>query len=152
MPKVFSPRRDSPESLSRIRWYARGFLVPGILRASGVWPGPKRARRGPILLCRRLGGCDVLAEPETGEAAHHDVLLDDGDLLLDELAHGELGLLDEGLLEQAEGGVVLLELALGDPVDHRRRLALGEGLGFVDLFLLLEGLGRHLLLGHVEGD
>src|SRR5258707_417823 len=58
----------------------------------------------------------------------------------------------EGLLEQAEGGVVLLELALGDLLDHRRRLALGDGLGLVDLFLLLEGHGRHLLLGHVEGQ
>jgi hypothetical protein len=106
-------------------------------------PGCGRARGGP--------GSGVFAEPETGEAAHHDVLLDEGDLLLDELAHGELGLLDEGLLEQAEGGVVLLELALGDLLHHRRRLALGDGLGLVDLLLLLEGLGGHLLLGEEEG-
>src|SRR5215468_7480231 len=95
------------------------------------------------LLRRRL-----LAQAEAGEAAHHDVLLDDRDLLLHELANRELRVLDEGLLEQAEGLVVLLELALRDLLRDRGRLALGRGLRAVDLLLLPDHLRGDLLLAH----
>src|SRR5262249_50376819 len=116
------------------------------VRAPGVGP----ALDGDGLAFRGLAGSRLLAQPEAGEAAHHDVLLEDGDLLLHELAHGQLRVLHERLLEQAEGLVVLLELALGDLVHDRGRLALGRGLRAIDLLLLLEGLPRDLVLAHVE--
>src|SRR5690242_3098090 len=75
----------------------------------------------------RLRGADLFADLEAGEAAHHDVFLDDGDLLLDDLADRLLGLADVRLLEQAEGGVVLLELPLGDLLDDVGRLARCRG-------------------------
>ena len=121
--------------------------MPGMRRPSYSGASARRGRPRPAAGL----GADFLAQPEAGEAAHHDVLLEHRDLLLDELAHGHLGLLDEGLLEQAEGLVVLLELALGDLLHHRRGLALGRRLGAVDLLLLLQRLRRDLLLGHVEG-
>ena len=46
-------------------------------------------RRGSVGSRRRRR--DLLAHLEAGEAAHHDVLLDERDLLLDELADRQLG-------------------------------------------------------------
>src|SRR5688572_20304850 len=104
MPKVFSPRSASPESFSRMR-RKDAFLVPGTRSFS---PGGRARRGADAMLLLRARGLDLLADLEAGEAPDHDVLLDGRDLLRDELADRDLGVLHEGLLEQAEVGVVLL--------------------------------------------
>src|SRR5438270_11452974 len=140
MPKDFSPSSASPESLRRMRWYT-GVLLPAM-----VW-SPRRPWREVMLL--RLGArAGLLAHLEAGEAAHDDVLLDESDLLLDDLAHRLLLVADVRLLEQADLGEVLLELALRDLVLDVLGLARGRRL--VDLALLLEHLGRHVLPADVE--
>src|ERR1700694_492299 len=105
MPKGFSPRRASPDSLSRIRLKAgrsaAGDIAPILPHGDGV------------RLARGLRAA-VLAHAEPREAPHHDVLLDDRDLLLHELAHRQLAVAYEGLLQQAVGSEVVLELPLRD--------------------------------------
>src|SRR5438128_3101400 len=142
MPNVFSPSSASPESLRRMRLKA-GFLLPGMVTGLSVLPAPLGAAPGPAMLPHQ---CDVrlrlgrrarfLAHLEAGEPAHHDILLDEGDLLLDELADSLVRLADEGLLEQADLGEVLLELALRDLVPDGLGLARLGGLRLVDLALL----------------
>src|SRR3954470_9417751 len=75
-----------------------------------------------------LRGAGFFAQAEAREASHHDVLLDDGDLLLDDLADRLLRLANVGLFQEAERRVVLLELAFRDLLDDVRGLAGGRRL------------------------
>src|SRR4051812_31265152 len=118
MPKAFSPRSASPESLRRMRLKTGDFfLLAGMMRvASSASDGCFTFSHGDRRRLGALGLDRLFADLEAREAAHHDVLLDDRDLLLDQLPDRELAVLHEGLLEQARLGVVVLELALGDLV------------------------------------
>src|SRR3954471_8487695 len=112
--------------------------------------GDGRAHLGGEILGLLL---QPLAERHADESSDVDVLADHrdgvGDLLLDGAL--ALGVLDEGLLEEAPLLEELLQLAGEDLLQHRLRLALLEELGAVDLLLVLEGVGRHFLAPHPFG-
>src|SRR5690606_9675391 len=72
----------------------------------------------PLLFAGRPGA-DAQFEPR--EAAHHDVLAQPGDVVLDEIPDGPLRILDEGLLQQdrllqEEVAVAVLALALREDI------------------------------------
>src|SRR5262245_6708253 len=130
MPGRPSPENDSPETFSRTRRQRGAFSATsgGAHLEDGDAHDLDRAARG---LARALeGGLDV------------------GHLGRERRARPRL-------LEQALVGEELVELALEDLLDHRRRLVghLGIGLGLlaVDLHLLLGERGRDFLATHARG-
>src|SRR5690606_10205929 len=103
---------------------------------------PPRALPGSLLLGRLL--CDGLAPLKAGKTPHRDVFAHGRDLLLDQVVHGAIRILDKGLFQQANFLEELLEAALDDLVDHVFGLALVEGGGPVDPALLLQNSRRHI--------
>src|SRR5580765_8120815 len=91
----------------------------------------------------------VLTENEPAEAPHLDVLARLGDRILDDGLDRALVVADVRLLEQADFGIELVELAGHDLVDHLCRLALPFPLRPDDLALVLDAFRRHVLAAHV---
>src|SRR5215470_20222847 len=93
------------------------------------------------------------SDPETGEPLDDHPLTRLGVGQVDEVLDLRLaaGVLDERLLEQTLLGEELLELALDDLVEDLRGLLLVGHLPAVDLALLVEHDGRHVLARHVRG-
>src|SRR2546421_6175723 len=121
MPSSRGPPKASPLSLSRTRRY-RGRSPLGEAMASS------------------------LLDVKAGEAPDHDVLLEAGDVLLDQILDRGLVVAYPQLLHQAVVLVEGVDLALHDLGDLRRRLALRfEALG-VDLSLRVQHV-----LGNVFG-
>src|SRR6267143_2321172 len=92
------------------------------------------------------------SDPEAGEPLDHHPLARLGVREVDEILDLRLAraVLDEYLLEQALVGEELLELALDDLVEHLGRLLLVRHLAPVDLPLLLQHGGGHVLPRHVD--
>src|SRR5688500_20310849 len=95
MPNVFSPSSASPESFRRMRLKA-DFLAAAANGAPLV-VGRRAEGAGSLMLLRdcdrrEIGfrGLDLLADLEAREAAHHDVLLQDSDLGVDDVARDDL--------------------------------------------------------------
>src|SRR5262249_58909695 len=91
------------------------------------------------------------SDPEAGESLDDHPLARLGVRQVDEVLDLRLAarVLDEHLLEQTLLGEELLELALDDLVEHLRGFLLIGHLAAVDLALLLEHGGRHILAGNV---
>lgn len=107
--------------------------------------------RGNLLGKVVLALFDTLAALEALEADHIQLRAD----LLGDLAHqlgdGLVRILDEGLLQEANLLIVLLDAALDHLVHDLLGLALVERLGAEDLTLLVERLGGNLFLAHIAG-
>src|ERR1022692_1617764 len=130
MPKGAPPASASPESLSRIRLY----WDTGIGRPFGAG-----FDRGDV------------AHLVADEARNADILAELGDLGLDQLADGEAGLLDEGLLEQADLFVELRQAPFDDTVDHVGGFAFEGGASALDVALLVERIAGDIFLADVLG-
>src|SRR5262249_10620243 len=128
IPYPWSPASASPESFRTMRRY----------------------RGRPAASAAVTGSA---SDPETGEPLDDHPLARLGVGQVDEVLDLRFAarVLDERLLEQALLGEELLELALDDLVEHLRGLLLIGHLSAVDLALLLEHDGRHILAGHVRG-
>src|ERR1035438_4063491 len=139
MPKAAPPASASPLSLSTIRLYCD----TGVGRPFGAGFG-----RGHV------------AHLVPGKPRNSDVLAQLGDLGFDQLADGEAGFLDEGLIEQADFFVILRQPAFHDAVDHVGGFAFESGAAALDVALFLERFAGDVLLaditrvggGDVHGD
>src|SRR5215471_21852456 len=166
IPYFPSPIRASPESLRRMRRYRREegavtFSPASTPRLAG--PATKRCRpaSGDVSAVTEglgdLGGevflllLDALAHLVAGEAADGDVLADLGHGGGHDLVDLLLVVLHEGLIDQADRLVELLDLAGEDLLDHRVRLLLLPELDPLDLLLLLEDVAGDLLAADVLG-
>src|SRR5436190_6291796 len=162
MPRVLAarPRKMLPPPTTMPTWTpssctSRISSASAPITASSMpCPAPP-ARISPLSLrtmrLKRAPKGLLLAEPETGEAPDLDVLAGLGRGVAHQVAHRRLVVADVGLLEQADLGVELLELAGDDLVEDRGRLALPFGLRLQDRALALHALRRHVLAPYELG-
>ena len=111
------------------------------------WQKKRRACARLSVRCSAVAGSDVLAHRVAGEAADDEVFAELGDLALDQIADGDVGILDEGLLEQAVVGVELVHLAVDDLLNDVVGLALDLFSG--DFAFLGDQIGRDFVAAEV---
>src|SRR5580658_3955655 len=128
MPKGAPPASASPLSLSRMRLYCG----TGVGRPFGAG-----FHRGYV------------AHLVAGKPRNSDIFAQLGDFRLDQLADGEAGFLDEGLLEQADLFIIFRHSPFDDAVDHVGGFAFERGPAALHVALFLERLGGHILLADV---
>src|SRR5208282_3960420 len=109
------------------------------MRAAAAGRAASRGDRRDLVRAGRgdIGGRGVLADLEARKTAHADVFPDLGDGLLDQVADGDLFVLDKVLLVEAALRKKLFELAFHDAVEQIFRLAGGACLLEVILALAL---------------
>src|SRR5437667_2183849 len=128
---------SAPITLSSMPWRASPARISPLSLRRMRW---KRAPKGLLL-----------AEPEAGEAPDLDVLAGLRRGVAHQVADRRLVVANVGLLEQADLGEELLELAGHDLLDDLGGLALPGGLRLQDLALALDPVGRHVLAAHDLG-
>src|SRR5919106_715650 len=101
---------------------------------------PARASPESFSTMRSYRRAVLLSDLEAGEAADEDILAESLDGLVDDIRHLPVGVLDVGLIEEADLLIPLLELPGGDFLDDLRRLA---------RFLRLLTVNPHLPFDHL---
>src|SRR6266700_150575 len=130
----------------------RTMLPPAITKATRS-PFRSRLARASAraLVAASPFGCSLRLLPNLvpGEAAQHEPLTDPVGVRVQQLLDRLVLIPDEGLVQQDDLLVEVLQLALDDPLDDVVRLALG--LRGVDLALALEDLARDVVAADVGG-
>src|SRR4051812_22421590 len=142
------PPKTSPDSFSRTRSYfgcSTALLLGGLSGSDSGAPRPPagaEARSAPTRLSgvRRRSGADLEArEPGDGHA-----------LLVQQLLHALLAVLDRRLLEQDDVLEEAVDPALDDAGQRALGLALLAGRGLGDAALVLDRVARNLVTVHVQ--
>src|SRR5262249_28495084 len=102
---------------------------------------------------------DLLADGVADEATDHELVAEFLALFVHELGDGLIGVLDEGLIDQADGAVEFLDLPVDDLLDDVRRLA-GRDLLAIDGALALQRVAgdgaavdaNRIVGGDLQGD
>src|SRR5450759_768182 len=170
MPYPASPMSASPESLSRTRLNVMGtktlsrrMTCAGPAKRGAAWGTVRHSKRGGPGWDRLVSGVVAsataglgrgtvigLAEDPAREPDDRQRRTDGLGDLGEELRHGLVRVLHEGLLHEADLFVVLLQAAIGDLGLDGRGLACLGGLSHVDALLMLDDLRRDLIAGGVH--